>query len=117
MALLTGLILITSCKNAASDGYTVEGHLSGELADGTRVILRKNDETMRPVDVDTALTDKGNFVFIGSVETPELYYVFVEGLPGGIPLILENGTIEIEAHKDSLQRVTLGRQPPERRVF
>lgn len=111
MALLTGLILITSCKNAASDGYTVEGHLSGELADGTRVILRKNDETMRPVDVDTALTDKGNFVFIGSVETPELYYVFVEGLPGGIPLILENGTIEIEAHKDSLQRVTLGGSP------
>lgn len=85
--------------------------MEGEVEDGTQVILRKSDENMQPIDVDTAQLSQGRFTFTGSIGQPELHYVFVQGVRGGIPLILENGDIDISAHKDSLQLAELKGTP------
>ncbi|MBC2840496.1 TlpA disulfide reductase family protein [Robiginitalea sp. SC105] len=108
---LIACLIAMACNSGASGGFEISGSLDGDLADGTKVILRRSDENMQPVDVDTASLEAGRFTFTGTAGQPELYYLFVEGARGGIPLILENGEIEISAHKDSLQAADLSGTP------
>jgi len=88
--------------NQNPKGYVVEGTLRGDLEDGTKVFLRKQGENRQPVDVDTATTLAGKFTFTGEAAVPELHYIFLENAMGYSAIILENGTIEISAHMDSL---------------
>lgn len=96
-------LLVAACQSGPDSGYRIEGNLDGALEDGKQVYLRKSDENLQTVDVDTTVTQGGSFAFEGAIDQPELYYVFVEGTRGGIPLVLEQGTISITGHKDSLQ--------------
>jgi len=105
------ILIMASCNRGGSEGYKIKGSLRGEVADGTQVILRKSDENFQTVDVDTTTVTGGEFLFTGSIAEPELHYVYIEGLRGGIPLILENGSIDLEAHKDSLQQVAISGTP------
>jgi len=111
LSLAAGMALLASCSPGGSEGYQIQGNLRGDVANGTQVILRKSDENFQTVDVDTATVTDGAFVFTGIISEPELHYVYIEGLRGGIPLILENGSIELEAHKDSLQQVVISGTP------
>jgi thiol-disulfide isomerase/thioredoxin len=104
-------LLIFACGNSGSNSFRIEGTLRGDLTDGTPVILKKSDDSFQTIDVDSTTTTSGTFRFEGEAGRPELYFVYVEGLRGGIPLILENGNIEINAHKDSLQVVEIGGTP------
>lgn len=105
------LLFLASCNRGGSDGYEIQGKLAGDVADATQVILRKSDESFQIVDIDSTTVNSGAFTFSGSIAEPELHYVYIKGLRGGIPLILENGTIELRAHKDSLQLVTISGTP------
>lgn len=104
-------LLIIACNSTGQDGFRIEGKLRGALADGTLVILKKSDDSFQTVDVDSTFISAGSFSFEGKAGQPELYFVYVEGLRGGIPIILENGEIQINAHKDSLQVVEIGGTP------
>ncbi len=83
-------------------GYTINGTVTGDLKDGTAVYLKKANDQNQPVDVDTALVKNGSFTFTGKAEMPELHYLFIEDTRGNIPLVLEEGTIEVTTQKDSL---------------
>lgn len=98
--LLASIVLI-SC-NSNPESYTLTGTLTGDIADGTNVYLRKNDENGRTVNVDTAKVETGKFVFIGNSNAPEIHYVFVDKLNGYSAVVIENGEIEMTAQKDSL---------------
>lgn len=103
--LITLLILVLlglSCNSPKENEYLIEGSLRGDLADNTEVFLRKSDANLQPVEGDTTIISKGTFTFSGRSEEPQLYYLFIEGAKGGIPLILEDGTVQITAHVDSL---------------
>lgn len=104
-------LFLVSCGGSGADSYTIEGALGGNLAEGTPVILKKSDDTFQTVDVDSTVIKDGSFSFSGTATAPELHFIYVEGLRGGIPLILENGTISLSAHKDSLQNVIIGGTP------
>lgn len=95
------LILVAACSSKP-EGFTISGAVEGMVPDGTRVYLRKTDENNRPVDVDTTEILGSNFVFSGSQESPEVYYVFIESVRGSIPIIVENEAITVRAQKDSL---------------
>ncbi|MCK5440815.1 MAG: AhpC/TSA family protein [Maribacter sp.] len=98
--LLASIILI-SC-NSNPESYTLTGTLTGKIADGTNVFLRKNSENGRTIDVDTAKVETGKFVFIGNSNALEIHYVFVDKLNGYTAVVIENGEIEMSAQKDSL---------------
>ncbi len=102
-SLLLLLVLITafSCKQNA-DGYTINGELRGDLEEGTQVFLKTIGDNGQPVEVDTTLLASGKFQFTGTSAIPELHYIFVNDLPGYTAVILENGTINFNAQKDSL---------------
>ncbi|TVZ14388.1 TlpA disulfide reductase family protein [Maribacter sp. MAR_2009_72] len=101
IVILLAIGLLFSC-NSNPEGFTLNGNLRGELKDGTSVFLKKIGDNNQPVEVDTATTTNGEFTFTGVANTPELHYIFVEQVPGYTAVILENGTIEFNAQKDSM---------------
>lgn len=98
---LSILVVLVAC-NQAPDGYTINGTLTGELENGTKVFLKKQGENNQPVDVDTTEVVDGKFVFTGQAGIPELNYIFIDKLQGYTAIVLENGEIELTAQKDSL---------------
>ncbi|WP_297794874.1 TlpA disulfide reductase family protein [uncultured Eudoraea sp.] len=98
-ALLSGILV--AC-NTTPEGYKLEGTLTGELENGTQVFLKKTDETNQLVEVDTTTLENGQFTFTGTSDLPELHYILINRVRGNIPVVLENGSIEVKAQKDSL---------------
>ena len=99
-AILMALFFI-GCSTAP-DGFTINGNVAGQIAEGTSVFLRKSNGNNQLVDVDTVEFKQSGFSFNGVQEKPELYYVFIDHLYGSIPVVVENEVIEIQAEKDSL---------------
>ncbi len=96
------LIMLLAACSSNSDGYKLKGTLTGEVADSIAVYLKTTDSLNQLVEVDTTLIQEGTFNFAGTTAEPQLHYVFVEGLRGSIPVILENGSINVQFQKDSL---------------
>jgi peroxiredoxin len=97
-----GILLTLVACNQTPEGYTITGKLRGEIENGTKVYLKKQGENNQPIDVDTTEVLDGNFVFTGKIGSPEMHSVFVDKTQAYTFIVLENGPIEIEAHKDSL---------------
>jgi peroxiredoxin len=98
---LSILIALVAC-NQNPDGFTIQGTLTGEIENGTKVFLKKQGENNQPIDVDTTEVKDGKFVFIGQAGSPEIQYIFIDQLQGYTGIVIENGEIEITAQKDSL---------------
>ena len=96
------VLLLAGCSAETKTGYEVTGSIEGPLEEGTQVFLRKSDENMRAIPGDTAQITNGSFRFSGEAAAPELRYIFIEGVNAGIPVFVENGSISITAHRDSL---------------
>jgi peroxiredoxin len=99
---LPALLLFAACNTETKTGYEISGTIAGQLEEGTQVFLRKSDENMRAIPGDTALISNGTFSFNGNAPAPELRYIFIEGVNAGVPVFVENGSINITAHRDSL---------------
>ncbi len=84
------------------EGYNIEGNLTGEVENGTKVFLRGVGDNNQLVDIDTAYVESGKFSFTGAAEIPEMHYIFVDKQMGQTAVILENGEIQFSAQKDSL---------------
>jgi peroxiredoxin len=98
---LLTLVILVSC-NSKPEGYTINGTLTGEIDDGVEVYLKKGGDNNQLVEVDTARTENGSFVFRGIKDMPEMHYILVDKYIGYAAAVLENGEIVFAAHKDSL---------------
>lgn len=103
---LLSLITIVACSTN-SGGYVLKGTSEGDLENGTAVYLRTTDTTNQIIDIDTTQVQNGSFQFEGNQDIPQLYYIFVDGLTGNMPVILESGSIDLRFHKDSLEAATV----------
>jgi peroxiredoxin len=101
LLLLAVLIITLSCSQNPK-GYTINGELRGEFEEGTQVFLKKTGDNGQPIELDTTLLVNGTFQFKGTSNAPDLHYIFVEQLPGYTAIVVENGTINFSAQKDSL---------------
>ena len=72
---------LTSCASK-SEGYELTAALQGDVENGTDVYLKTTDSLNQLIDVDTTQVQEGSFNFSGKQDTPQLYYVFVDGLRG-----------------------------------
>lgn len=94
--------LLFSCSSETK-GYVIEGTVTGDDIEGTKVYLRKANALNQMILVDTVKIADGMFSFQGdSVQAPELHYIFIDAAPGNIPFVVEKGTIEINTQRDSL---------------
>lgn len=88
--------------STSTDGFTINGEISGAMADSTKIFLKTTDSTNRLIDLDTTNIIDGKFKFTGSSGPLALHYIIVEGIRANVPVILEDGTINLKAQKDSL---------------
>ncbi|WP_430908007.1 redoxin domain-containing protein [Maribacter sp. 2-571] len=102
LAIFGGALLMLAACDSAPEGYTINGSIRGEVANGTAVYLKALGENSQPVDIDTATVENGKFVFTGKADVPEMHYLFFDKLGGNSALIIENGEIEWSGQKDSL---------------
>ncbi|MEM1257713.1 MAG: TlpA disulfide reductase family protein [Bacteroidota bacterium] len=102
------LAAFLSACNSSPEGYVLTGELRGEIENGTKVFLKTTDSLRRAmVELDTAVVENGQFIFSGTTNKPQLNYIFIDGIRGNAPVILENGEITFKAQKDSLSYVEL----------
>ena len=94
-------VLLASC-NSNPDGFTINATIDGAVENGTKVYLKRISETNQPVDVDTTTVENGKFTFNGKPGELELQYIFVDKINGNIPVIIEEGDVEISFQKDSI---------------
>ena len=83
---LLGMVagLLASCQSK-TDGYTIEGTLTGDAASG-KAYLERSVYLSDPVVVDSTVVQNGSFTFSGKVERPGLYYVIIDlNKPGEEP--------------------------------
>lgn len=102
-------LIAASCGKQNKDSYTITVKIDG-VEDGKQVFMKKADENNQPVDVDSTKVQSGEFTFSGKADTPEIHFILIDQL-GNIPVIVENGDIEIEAYKDSLNFSKMGGSP------
>ncbi|MEH6681160.1 MAG: TlpA disulfide reductase family protein [Sediminicola sp.] len=95
-------VLVLAACNKTPDGFTINGTVEGEVANGTKIFLRTTDSTNQLVEVDTTTIENGKFSFTGEASLPTIHYLFIDQLRGNTPIILEEGEIQVAAHKDSL---------------
>lgn len=115
LAVILVAISILAC-GTSTDGYTLNGEITGELADSSKVYLKTIDSTNRLMDVDTAITINGKFEFTGTQDSPVLHYMVIEGIRGNWPVVLENGSIEFKGQKDSLMFAS-AKGTPQNKLF
>ncbi|UJH67427.1 TlpA disulfide reductase family protein [Allomuricauda sp. SCSIO 65647] len=103
-------LLFIAC-NIEKTGYALKATVDGEVEDSTKVYLRTTDSLNQLVEIDTAQITEGSFEFEGNQEIPQLHYIFIEGLMGNVPVILENGSISVKFQRDSLSFAKVGGTP------
>jgi peroxiredoxin len=95
------LISVISCNNKKTDGFTIEGTITG--ADTGWVFLKKRDEG-KMITADSAQIKDGKFTLTGKVELPEMYYLELQNVDDALPLFVENSAIELKVYSDSLDK-------------
>jgi peroxiredoxin len=78
-----------------------------DLEDGQSVLLLGVDDQSQLMPIDTVKVEAGTFSFSGSAKYPEMHYLNFEGVRSLLPLVLEPGTITVQAIKDSIQNANV----------
>jgi len=99
--LAASILIILGCSKTEKDSYFINVSLKG-MVDGKKVFLKKLDTSNRFVNVDTSAVEFESVFFEGKSAIPELHYIVVDGIKGNIPVVLEEGSIAVEAYKDSI---------------
>ncbi|AWI26925.1 TlpA disulfide reductase family protein [Flavobacterium pallidum] len=113
LLILLASMAAVSCKKAGENEFIITADAKG-VADGTEVFLVKQDSTGRIVNVDTAKVQGGKFEFEGKVTEPTQHYIKMQEkgkteqqskyANQGFTLILEQGDINVQVDKDTLQK-------------
>ena len=94
-------LLAVACNKVKENTYEVTVAIDG-IEDGKLAYLQKPQENAAPVTVDTLEIKDGKFTFSGESMTPEIHYILVDGVRGAMPIVLEEGKINVTAYKDSI---------------
>jgi peroxiredoxin len=100
VCLAAALILIWGCTGKKN--YVVQSDISG-LTDGYAYLQVFGDEGLEIVD--SALIEKGTFVFKGEKPEPEFIYITFSNAKGRIGLFLENAKMTLTGHADTLTKI------------
>lgn len=95
------LISVISCNNKKTDGFTIEGTITG--ADSAWVLLKKREEG-KMITVDSVQVKEGMFMLTGKVDMPEVYYLKVKDVDGAFPFFIDNVVIAMKVYADSLNK-------------
>lgn len=99
--ILAVLLSVISCNTKKTDGYTIDGTITG--ADSGWVLLKKREEG-KVITADSVQIKEGKFAFTGKIEMPEVYYLKVENYEGAFPFFIENAALSMKVYADSIEK-------------
>jgi peroxiredoxin len=88
-----------SCEKE-NEGFVINGTID-RFYSGKEIKLVKMDVS-KTETIDSILINNGKFELKGVVESPDLYYIFIDNYKDALPIIVENETITIELNKDTI---------------
>ena len=100
---------ISSCTSLEPNTFVING--TTDHVDGSSVYRIKSGPNGQPVTIDSTTIVNGSFELKGAIDQIDINFIFLEGVNGNIPVILEEGSIEIEIFKDSLASSITGGTP------
>src|SRR5690606_4607161 len=97
-------VISYSCKKSEPkmDGYVINGTATG-VYDGVRAYLKIKGDRGRDIIQDTAIVFDEKFTFEGKIDSPALWVLSVNSVPGELPIIIENASISVDLNKNNLQ--------------
>ena len=98
-------ISLFSCQSETKSSYTINAEIdttaNGKLA--RLMTLEGRNQVLK----DSTRIANGKLSFKGKADSPELYFISVDGYRGNTPFILENTDYEIKMNADSLYTSTV----------
>ena len=91
---------ISSCTSLEPNTFVING--TTDHVDGSSVYRIKSGPNGQPVTIDSTKVLNGSFELKGTLDQIDINFIFMEGVNGNVPVILEEGSIEMEIFKDSL---------------
>lgn len=107
LAFAASLLLLGACS---SDGYTIRGKIAG-LDNPYVYLLRYTGEVEV---IDSAKVTKGDFVFKGKAEQPEVVYLSTDKQQPFVHFFLENGRISVDGALSAPADIAVLGTPSER---
>ena len=108
--LLFSLALISlACETVPQNEFLLKGET--DLDEGTvlyRVVAGENNQ---PKYADTTQVAQGKFVFSGDAREADVNFIFIEGMAQNAAFILEEGKIEMQLSKDSIDKAIVKGTP------
>jgi peroxiredoxin len=102
---IAGLMAVAfvSCENTqqSKDNFTLNVTITGS-DDGTTVYLKERKDADWVI-VDSAELKENKTSLSGSVDLPEVYYIFIDKVRGAFPVFVENGNINFIADTKNLR--------------
>lgn len=96
------IMLVLSCSNKKVEGFEIEVKVSsdfdGKLA--TLIALEKG----KPKTIDSSFVNEGTFYFEGTTDSPDMFYIELDGVRGNLPFVLENTDYNITIDSDSIYK-------------
>lgn len=99
-------LLIISCSEIEPNSFIIKGNT--DLTEGTSVYRVESGPNGQAVTVDSTKVVESAFEFKGFVDQIDINFIFIKGVNGNVPVILEEGIIETKIYKDSLSSSTIG---------
>jgi thiol-disulfide isomerase/thioredoxin len=99
-------LLIISCSEIEPNSFIIKGNT--DLIEGTSVYRVESGPNGQAVTVDSTKVVESAFEFKGFVDQIDINFIFIKGINGNVPVILEEGIIETKIYKDSLSSSTIG---------
>ena len=107
--IIASTLLIVACNNLKDNEFLISGTANG-VENGKKVFVEIQTET-GSLAKDTAVVKDGKFELKGITDGIDIGFIRIENEEINLPIILEEGKIEINIVKDSLHKSTLGGTP------
>lgn len=96
-------IVFAAC-GVPKDHFTIKGNVQGI---DTGIIILQKLEDGNWVKLDSAILDQGNFMFKGTIGSPEIFYLNMSSRQVFLPVFLENALIEIKIIPDDPEKTII----------
>lgn len=107
--IITTALFAIACNNLKDNEFLISGTANG-VENGKKVFIEVQTET-GSLAKDTAVVKDGKFELKGITDGIDIGFVRIENEEINLPIILEEGKIEINIVKDSIHKSTLGGTP------
>jgi|GEM_PF-3500630 len=96
------IISIASCTNK-SEGYKIQGHISG--VENAKAVLWENKFDSGWTVIDSTRILNNEFTFEDILSIPKPYYLTISGVEGDALIIVENSNISLVINKNNLKEM------------